>query len=82
MWDQYKSIQHSFWTAEDFELTAEDVDVEVLAAHLRVVCALRHSGVVDKLAGELQGPEARCFLGFQGMLCVLDSSRNCAWLTL
>ncbi|KAH7104443.1 hypothetical protein BKA62DRAFT_692259 [Auriculariales sp. MPI-PUGE-AT-0066] len=73
IWDLYKDIEHSFWTAEDFELdVVEGLDTHVLGPQLQVAQTLRASGVAELLAAELQAPEARCFWGFKGC-CMLEN---------
>ncbi|KZW00669.1 hypothetical protein EXIGLDRAFT_761482 [Exidia glandulosa HHB12029] len=78
IWEHYKLLEHSFWTAEDFDVdlaafscltdAARTRICSLVDAHLYAAQQLRLSGIVDAFAGELQAAEARCYFGFQGMI--------------
>ncbi len=80
IWEMYKKAEASFWTAEEIDLSADNVDWEhKLSAderhfvkHVLAFFAASDGIVNENLAvnfmNEVQYPEARCFYGFQIMI--------------
>ena len=84
LWEAYKQCLHSFWTAEEVmrhsamdavHWTSELNDDERLFLSMILAFFAASDGIVaENLAqqffSEVQIPEARCFYGFQIMMCV------------
>ena len=80
VWDYYKKSEASFWTAEEVDLSADQVDWENklnadekhFIKHVLAFFAASDGIVNENLAihflNEVQYPEARCFYGFQIMM--------------
>eukprot|EP01113_Clastostelium_recurvatum_P032783 TRINITY_DN4256_c0_g1_i1.p1 TRINITY_DN4256_c0_g1~~TRINITY_DN4256_c0_g1_i1.p1 ORF type:complete len:368 (-),score=96.11 TRINITY_DN4256_c0_g1_i1:74-1081(-) len=77
VWEMYKKAEASFWTAEEIDLAADQVDWEKklndderhFISHVLAFFAASDGIVNENLAqrfmGDVQIPEARCFYGFQ-----------------
>eukprot|EP01079_Euglenida_sp_SAG-EU17-18_P008626 gene8627-1544_t len=76
IWKMYKQAEHSFWTAEEVDLGADQQDWVKLnddekhfIKHVLAFFAASDGIVAENLAQEfmkvIQVPEARCFYGFQ-----------------
>lgn len=76
VWDMYKKAEASFWTAEEIDLSHDQVDWDKLndgerhfISHVLAFFAASDGIVNENLAvrfsNEVQIPEARCFYGFQ-----------------
>ena len=83
MWAAYKTAQASFWTAEEIVKIHVDVehwndvlndDERRFLSTILAFFAASDGIVVENLAqrfcAEVQVAEARCFYGFQIMMCV------------
>lgn len=80
VWEYYKKSEASFWTAEEIDLSADQVDWENklnadekhFIKHVLAFFAASDGIVNENLAihflNEVQYPEARCFYGFQIMM--------------
>ena len=80
IWEMYKKAEQSFWTAEEIDLHADQVDWEAklndderhFVKHVLAFFAASDGIVNENLAtnfmNEVQLPEARCFYGFQIMI--------------
>lgn len=80
IWEMYKKAEASFWTAEEIDLSADNVDWEAklnaderhFVKHVLAFFAASDGIVNENLAvnfmNEVQYPEARCFYGFQIMI--------------
>ena len=79
IWDWYKKMEASFWTAEEIDLSQDLKDWENLndgerhfISHVLAFFAASDGIVNENLAvnfmNEVQIPEARCFYGFQIMM--------------
>jgi ribonucleotide reductase beta subunit family protein with ferritin-like domain len=76
VWDAYKKAEASFWTAEEIDLSQDEVDWKKLSdadrKFISMVLAFFASsdGIVNenlatRFMGEVQIPEARCYYGIQ-----------------
>merc|ERR1712070_321898 len=76
IWEMYKKHEASFWTAEEIDLSADNVDWDKLTSqeqhfvkHVLAFFAASDGIVLENLSGqfslEVQIPEARAFYGFQ-----------------
>ena len=82
IWNAYKTAQAAFWTAEEIDLSVDvaqwhsklsDDERHVISFILAFFAAsdgLVNENLVERFAAEVQIPEARCFYGFQIMMCV------------
>nr|XP_033790981.1 ribonucleoside-diphosphate reductase subunit M2 B isoform X3 [Geotrypetes seraphini] len=76
MWRMYKKAQASFWTAEEVDLSKDDVhwcqlkaEEKYFISHILAFFAasdgIVNENLVERFYQEVQIPEARCFYGFQ-----------------
>lgn len=78
----YKKAEASFWTAEEMDLSKDLHDWETrlndnerhFISHVLAFFAasdgIVNENLVERFSGEVQAAEARCFYGFQIMMCV------------
>lgn len=81
LWLSYKRAQASFWTAEEIDLSSDLHDWnhrlnpkerEFLLHVLAFFAAsdgIVNDNLVERFSGEVRSAEARCFYGFQIMMC-------------
>jgi ribonucleoside-diphosphate reductase beta chain len=79
IWDMYKNQQHSFWTAEEIDLTGDIRDWEKLTDNERFFIknvlsffaasdGIVNENLAENFYREVQYPEAKFFYGFQLMM--------------
>lgn len=80
IWEMYKKAEASFWTAEEIDLSQDQIewekkltpDEQYFIKHVLAFFAASDGIVNENLAvnfmNEVQYPEARCFYGFQIMI--------------
>merc|ERR1712242_597022 len=76
IWQMYKKVEASFWTAEEVDLSSDTKDWEKLKedekyfiknvlAFFAASDGIVNENLVERFMKEVQVPEARCFYGFQ-----------------
>lgn len=90
----YKKAEASFWTAEEMDLSKDIHDwdnklndnerhfISHVLAFFAASDGIVNENLVERFSGEVQAAEARCFYGFQIMMCVLLPASTCLILTL
>ncbi|KIK52453.1 hypothetical protein GYMLUDRAFT_965879 [Collybiopsis luxurians FD-317 M1] len=79
IWDKYKSIESSFWTAESFPpeidatSAATSTHLEYVGRLLELLTMFDSSALFRELSSVVQSAEARAFLGFATMLINIHS---------
>ncbi|KAI9718017.1 MAG: Ribonucleotide-diphosphate reductase (RNR), small subunit [Candelaria pacifica] len=80
VWQMYKKAEASFWTAEEVDLSKDQIDwqdrlndderyfVSHVLAFFAASDGIVNENLVERFSGEVQIPEARCFYGFQIMM--------------
>lgn len=80
VWQLYKKAEASFWTAEEVDLSKDQIDwqdrlndderyfVSHVLAFFAASDGIVNENLVERFSGEVQIPEARCFYGFQIMM--------------
>ena len=80
IWDMYKHAEASFWTTEEIDLTADQVDweerlndderhfIKYVLAFFAASDGIVNENLAVNFMREVQYPEARCFYGFQIMM--------------
>ncbi len=80
IWDQYKTSQHSFWTAEEIDLAQDTTDweeklndderhyIKMVLAFFAASDGIVNENLAENFLKEVQYPEAKCFYGFQIMM--------------
>ena len=78
----YKAAQRSYWTVEDIDFSGDLVDwmsalgpdernmLSVVLACFAASDGIFGDNLVQQFSDEVRAPEARCFYGFQIMMCV------------
>lgn len=77
IWEQYKTSQHSFWTAEEIDLAGDLVDwntklnndekhfIKMVLAFFAASDGIVNENLAENFLKEVQYPEAKCFYGMQ-----------------
>jgi ribonucleoside-diphosphate reductase beta chain len=77
IWDQYKTHQHAFWTAEEIDLAQDITDwndklndderhfIKMVLAFFAASDGIVNENLAENFLKEVQYPEARSFYGFQ-----------------
>lgn len=91
----YKKAEASFWTAEEMDLSKDLHDwenklndnerhfISHILAFFAASDGIVNENLVERFSNEVQAAEARCFYGFQIMMCVglffmtMGRSRRC-----
>lgn len=85
IWAQYKKAEASFWTAEEMDLSKDMHDwdnklkederyfIQHVLAFFAASDGIVNENLLERFSSEVQCAEARCFYGFQIMMCVLTS---------
>jgi ribonucleoside-diphosphate reductase beta chain len=80
IWDMYKTQQHSFWTAEEIDLTQDLTDwdeklndnerhfIKMILAFFAASDGIVNENLAENFLKEVQYPEAKSFYGFQIMM--------------
>ncbi|KND04818.1 ribonucleoside-diphosphate reductase subunit M2 [Spizellomyces punctatus DAOM BR117] len=80
VWHMYKKAEASFWTAEEVDLSKDNVDwenrltdneryfVSRVLAFFAASDGIVNENLVERFSNDVQIPEARCFYGFQIMI--------------
>ena len=81
IWHMYKKAMASFWTAEEVDLGSDMHDwlalkpeerhfISHVLAFFAASDGIVNENLVERFSNEVQAAEARCFYGFQIMMCV------------
>lgn len=82
IWMMYKKAEASFWTAEEMDLSKDMNDwqnklndnerhfISHVLAFFAASDGIVNENLVERFSNEVQAAEARCFYGFQIMMCV------------
>lgn len=77
IWDQYKTHEHAFWTAEEIDLSQDITDwndklndderhfIKMVLAFFAASDGIVNENLAENFLKEVQYPEARSFYGFQ-----------------
>lgn len=80
IWQQYKTSEHSFWTAEEIDLAEDLTDwneklnadekhyIKNVLAFFAASDGIVNENLAENFLKEVQYPEAKCFYGFQIMM--------------
>lgn len=80
IWQQYKTSEHSFWTAEEIDLAQDLTDwdeklnnderhyIKNVLAFFAASDGIVNENLAENFLKEVQYPEAKCFYGFQIMM--------------
>lgn len=80
IWEMYKTGEHSFWTAEEIDLTEDLTDwneklnadekhyIKNVLAFFAASDGIVNENLAENFLKEVQYPEAKCFYGFQIMM--------------
>ena len=84
----YKKAEASFWTAEEMDLSKDLQDwnrltnnerhfISHVLAFFAASDGIVNENLVERFSNEVQAAEARCFYGFQIMMCVPQLRQPC-----
>ena len=77
IWELYKKAEHSFWTAEEIDLSQDITDwehrlndderhfIKMVLAFFAASDGIVNENLAENFLKEVQYPEAKCFYGFQ-----------------
>lgn len=80
IWEKYKTSQHSFWTAEEIDLSQDITDweeklndderhyIKMILAFFAASDGIVNENLAENFLSEVQYPEAKFFYGFQIMM--------------
>ena len=79
IWEMYKTAEHSFWTAEEIDLSSDMDDwnklnneekfyIKNVLAFFAASDGIVNENLAENFLKEVQYPEAKCFYGFQIMM--------------
>lgn len=81
IWQMYKKAEASFWTAEEMDLSKDMHDwqnklndnerhfISHVLAFFAASDGIVNENLLERFSNEVQAAEARCFYGFQIMMC-------------